>query len=225
MLKKIAVTILTMVVMSAGTASASMTLASWNMAGQPGDQEYTAGIDSDYATAENMDRGTGLTPYATYNSLSSVGWAGIDADDYVEFGFTLADGYKALLNELWIGTRSSGTGPGTIGVYTSLDDFTNPVFTITQPNSTYVNSVIDLSVLGTVTGSFYVRLIEIGNTQADGSGDTADTGTLRITDHYDAGTYTDVQFTGDVSVVPLPAAAWLFGSGLVGLAGLRRRQG
>lgn len=29
---------------------------------------------------------------------------------------------------------------------------------------------------------------------------------------------------GDVAAVPLPAAAWLFGSGLVGLIGLKRRQ-
>jgi hypothetical protein len=27
-----------------------------------------------------------------------------------------------------------------------------------------------------------------------------------------------------VSAVPIPAAAWLFGSGLIGLAGLKRRQ-
>ena len=31
-------------------------------------------------------------------------------------------------------------------------------------------------------------------------------------------------FTGNLSIVPLPAAAWLFGSGLIGLAGLARRK-
>ena len=31
-------------------------------------------------------------------------------------------------------------------------------------------------------------------------------------------------FTGNLSIVPVPAAAWLFGSGLIGLAGLARRK-
>ncbi|HFD32315.1 MAG TPA: VPLPA-CTERM sorting domain-containing protein [Gammaproteobacteria bacterium] len=30
--------------------------------------------------------------------------------------------------------------------------------------------------------------------------------------------------TGDVSAVPVPAAAWLFGSGLLGLVGAARRK-
>jgi len=35
----------------------------------------------------------------------------------------------------------------------------------------------------------------------------------------------DYNFDHDVSAVPLPAAAWLFGSAVLGLAGVRRRQG
>ncbi len=34
----------------------------------------------------------------------------------------------------------------------------------------------------------------------------------------------DVTFTNDTSEVPLPAAAWLFGSGLIALAGVARRR-
>jgi len=30
--------------------------------------------------------------------------------------------------------------------------------------------------------------------------------------------------SGDVSVVPIPAAVWLFGSGLIGLLGVARRR-
>lgn len=35
---------------------------------------------------------------------------------------------------------------------------------------------------------------------------------------------TSAQFAGSISAVPVPAAVWLFGSGLIGLAGLARRK-
>ena len=35
---------------------------------------------------------------------------------------------------------------------------------------------------------------------------------------------TTLSFTGNVSAVPLPAAAWLLGSGLLGLLGIGRRN-
>jgi hypothetical protein len=35
---------------------------------------------------------------------------------------------------------------------------------------------------------------------------------------------TSAQFAGSTAVVPVPAAAWLFGSGLIGLVGLARRR-
>ena len=38
------------------------------------------------------------------------------------------------------------------------------------------------------------------------------------------GYYAWAVYTGDVSAVPVPAAAWLFASGLVGLAGFARRR-
>ena len=39
----------------------------------------------------------------------------------------------------------------------------------------------------------------------------------------DHGDY-QITFTGDVSVVPIPGAIWLFGSGLLGLIGIRRKK-
>ena len=36
--------------------------------------------------------------------------------------------------------------------------------------------------------------------------------------------YYTLQFSDNVGVVPLPAAAWLFGSGLLGLVGVARRK-
>ena len=38
------------------------------------------------------------------------------------------------------------------------------------------------------------------------------------------GSYAWAVYTGDISAVPVPAAVWLFGSGLIGLAGFARRR-
>ncbi|WP_321417734.1 hypothetical protein [uncultured Desulfobacter sp.] len=222
--------VLAAMILMAGSAQAEI-VANWDMADEPGDQEYTeAAGAADYITAFDMVRGTGLSnSYTGNNSLNSNGWGGTDADDYLEFGFSVADGYEVTLSELWLGTRSSNTGPGTIGVYSSVDEFNSSVYTITQQGSSYSNNIIDLSSLGTIPGDFSIRLYEIGNLQADDDGETADTGTFRITDYYYSGSYIDVQFVGTVaasagtSPVPVPNAVILLGWGLIGLAGIKRK--
>ena len=204
-------------------AAHAATIAGWDMYGQPGDEASVAGYGMAGISAFDMVRGSGLGASAAGNSFSTSDWDEVDDScDYIQFGFSVATGRQVSLESLWLGTRSSNTGPGTMGVYTSQDNFSTSVAVLNQPGGTYVNSILDLSGLGLVTGDFYIRLMEIGNTQADGSGDTDYRGTFRITDHYDAGTYTDVQFTGDVSPVPVPAALWLFASGVVALGAARR---
>lgn len=42
--------------------------------------------------------------------------------------------------------------------------------------------------------------------------------------HDAAGEYTTLSFEGTVSTVPVPAAAWLFGSGLIGLIGITKHK-
>ena len=220
-MKRICV-LVTCLMLLAGTAHAEL-VAGWDMYGQPGDQVSTPGYGAGYVTVADMVRGAGLTAVSGSNSFNSSGWLGSYDDDYIEFGFSVATGYAVTLDELWIGTRSSGTGPGTIGVYTSLDGYTDPVDTIVQNNTDYSNSIIDLACLGEITGDFSVRLYEVGDLQADGSGATTNSGTFRIADYYDGG-YIDTHFEGAVSPVPVPGALWLAGSALVSIVGLRRKQ-
>ena len=206
-----------------GVANADL-VAGWDMLGETGDQESTPGISGANISADDMVRGSDLTAATASNAFSSRGWDDDDDGDYIQFGFSVDTSYQVSLEELWIGTRSSGTGPGTIGVYTSLDGYSNPIYSITQNNTDYSNSIIDMESLGTITGDFSVRLYEIGNTQADGEGETAGTGTFRIVDYYD-GTYIDTHFEGIISSVPVPGAVWLLGSTLIAMTGIRRRKG
>lgn len=205
----------------ASTAQAA-TIASWDNTGQLGTQAFTPGTGSPNVTASNMARGATLSPNAAVDSISAIGWDGSDADDYFEFGFSVDPGYQVVLDRLLIGTRSAASGPGTMGVYTSLDAFAAPVVAILQPAGGFVNSSLDLSALGAVTGSFSIRLIEIGDTAANGSGPTSVAGSFRITDYSAPGAVLDTQITGTTSIIPEPGTALLLSAGLAGLS-LRRR--
>lgn len=199
-------------------------VAEWDTTGKKGDELTLPGTGYKCITASDWTRGDGLTPSAASNSFASTGWDGTDAGDYYEFTLSVAEGFKAGLDELWIATRSSNTGPGTIGLYSSLDSFGAAIATIGQPGNTYVNSIIDLDITLDCGEDITFRLYEIGNTQADGFGDTAGTGTFRVSDYYDGSTYYNIGITGDCIPCPIPAAAWLLGSGILGLIGLKRKE-
>jgi hypothetical protein len=80
-----------------------------------------------------------------------------------------------------------------------------------------------LSSLGSVSGSFAIRLIEIGNTQASGVGATAGTGTFRVGDYFDGSVFTDTQITGTTALIPEPVTGLLLAGGLLVIGAARRR--
>lgn len=223
-MKRIVLAVAAFIVL-AGSAQAA-TLASWDVYTlcSSGTNTSVAGTDSTYVDATDMTMGSGLSRYTYKGYFETKGWGGSDDGDYIELGFSVADGYAVTLDELLIGFRTYYTGPGTIGVYTSLDGFSEAVSTISMSGNTWTNKTIDLSDLGTITGDFTIRLYEIGNTQADGSGSTSNSTYFAVSEYYKSGNYYDVQFTGEVSSVPVPGAFLLMGSGLLALAGFRRKN-
>ncbi len=201
-----------------GVEAAVVVLANWDMTGESGSQASVAGTGTG-VSALDVTRGAGLVASSASNSISASGWTG-EPTDYFSFGFTVGAGKSVNLSTLSIGTRASGTGPGTIGLYSSTDNFSTTLATITQGNGTFVNSVISLSSLTSLTGTVEFRLMAIGTNSANG-GTTSSSGTLRITNYFDGSTNSGGFFLAG-EVVPAPGAVALLG--LAGLVAGRRRR-
>jgi hypothetical protein len=223
-LKPIALAALTLSLGLAGAASAT-TVVEWDLQGTPGNQVTTAGAAGQAGvSALDLARGAGLSATAAANAFSSAGWTG-QATDFYSFGFSVADGFFAQLDALYIGTRSSGTGPGTLGLYWSGDTFAAPLTTFTQSGTAFLNSVVDLSALPALTGTVEFRLVQIGTGSA-GGGTTSAAGTFRTTGYFEGGNFDrNMQFTGTVSAIPEPGTWALLLAGVATVGFVARRRG
>jgi hypothetical protein len=195
----------------------------WDLLGAPGNQASTAASSAaTNVTGTNLTRGPGLTPTGAGNSFSASGW---NVGEYFEFGFSVDAGFSVDLDTLFIGTRSSNTGPGSLGLFYSGDSFTNSLFTFSQSGSNFLNSTVDLSALTGLTGNVNFRVVNLSNTSANG-GTVGGGGTFRVGAYFDQGSFANnLSFTGTVNnPVPVPAAVWLLGSAVAGMAGVARRK-
>ena len=111
-----------------------------------------------------------------------------------------------LIGELWLlGATSTGTSSfyvGKLSNSTHCNDWVDDVFTL--PGSIYSE----------ITGSSWTLMLVLAEL-------TPGTDKLLIDQSVLSGTYTPQSSTQPP--VPIPAAVWLFGTGLVGLVGIRRR--
>lgn len=214
---------ITAIALAAGLASAASAevITSWVNFGQPGDQfSSPVGATAANVTGTELTRGPGLTASAAGNSFSASGWS-TASDDYFSFGFTVADGYAVNLESFWVGARSSNTGPGFLGLFSSADGFTTNLFTFVQNGTNFNNVVVDLSALTGLTGEVEFRIMAINDVSANG-GTIAAGGTFRVGDHSDGANFTEMRFEGSVVPVPAPGALALLGLG--GLVTTRRRR-
>jgi hypothetical protein len=190
--------------------ASAATIVSYNLQGTTGDQAFQAPfVQAANTTGVNLTRGAGLVASAAGNSFSASGFESAvqapSSNEFFEFGFNVAPGYKVDVSELYVGTRSSNTGPGTIGLYSSVDNFTTPISTWgVIPAASFVNQVVNLSSLPDLTGNVRFRFYEVGNAQANNNAlATASTGTFRVTAYFASGVFDrDFQITGTVNAVP-----------------------
>lgn len=199
-------------------------VAEWNMTGRNGLQLVTPGGVATGLTGGTWVRGSGLIRNSGPDSMSASGWDG-GANDYLGFTVTVEEGSALFLDRLSIGTRSSSSGPGSIGLFYSGDLFANALATVQQgPGNNVVYSVMDLSALPALTsGSLEFRLYQIGANAADGGATSPTSGSFRITDYFSGGVDRNITLEGAVvtaSSVPVPAAGWLL---LLGLGALVTR--
>ncbi len=169
----------------------AVTLVDYDLASAPGNQAFSTGTAGAVGvTASPLQRGAGLGTPTGAGSLSSNGWHNSEATDFIEFGFTVNAGLEVDLEQILIGTQSSNTGPGSVGVYYSATNSPSEtlVATLTQPaGATRLNSSLDLTSLPPVSGTVTFRLRALGTTSANG-GTTGSTGSFRVTNFTDAST-------------------------------------
>lgn len=202
------------------TAASAEVITSYALFGQPGNQaSQPASTVAANITGMDLVRGPGLNASAGNNSFAANGWSTDATQDYFSFGFSVANGFSVNLDDLWLGSRSSNSGPGFLGLFYSGDGFTTNLYTFIQTGTVFTNSIIDLSALTGLTGDVEFRISAISDVSANG-GTLSESGTFRVGDHFDGTDFSEFRFNG--SVVPAPGALALIGFG--GLVATRRRR-
>jgi hypothetical protein len=198
---------------------------------------FTAGFTDGTATGTAAAGGGGLTvSYSgeVYNLQTQVNGTGTD---WWDPGTTWADGSI-------IGNAPPGSdiialrgGTGSTNVITFSQPVTNPVMAVfsmgspivTSPAVTYnFDAPFDIIVGGASTAYGGSSIVELPGNVLEG---VEGNGTIQF-----QGTFTSISFTvptieswhgftiGAPAAVPIPPAVWLYGSGLLGLAGIARRR-
>jgi hypothetical protein len=214
-------------VLLAAPASAA-TLVQYNFTGAPGNQLFTAATNvATGVTGLNFTRGAGLGTPSGGDSINSNGF-NAQSTDYLSFGFNVAAGFTASVDQLLLGTRSSGTGPRNLILQASIDGGAfNQITTFTQLND---NEVFRNLTFGAITAlsSLEFRIVASGTTSANG-GALAPGGTFRVQNYESGATNTPFSINGNVArvtaAVPEPAtwAMMIVGFGVAGSA-MRRRK-
>ena len=214
--------------LAASGAHAATVIANWTF-------ESTQPISAGPFAAE-IGTGTALGHHATSSTYSSPAGNG-SAHSFSSTAWSVGDYYQFNVSTLGLSglsiswdQTSSNTGPKDFALQYSTDGTTftnfraysvlangtpNPAWNGTTASAAYSFSS-DLSALSGLDNqtNLFFRLVDQDTAAANG-GTVASGGTDRV----------DNVKISALSAVPLPAAVWLLGSGLLGLFGMRRRLG
>ena len=175
------------------------------------------------ASALLLAMGTATVAEANTAGLTGV-WTGLYSFDMTDPGDGVVPDTPALQAWTWdfdAGTVSiTNTETFFFSVWTAHDVTFND--TGTSYGDTAVNMLFDWSV------NLNIPVISDWDVTATGNvvGDTAVVGVNNATITAGSPSFPGFHpaFTGSLTKVPVPAAAWLFGSGLLGLVGVARRR-
>lgn len=191
--------------------------------GTAGSTTSLAASSSDASvTPNNLTAGTGID-VQNFSTFNFTNWdpANTSAQDAIDDDETWRFGFNALANialtTLDIRLDRSGTGPDNFELFAAIDmgprtSILSFDFNDATAGVNFLN--VDLSSFSLTAGQSMGFLLAAYNSESTSgtfdletfSGDVA----LRI--------------SGDVAAVPVPAAVWLFGSAMMGLAGVRRKK-
>jgi hypothetical protein len=213
-------------------AKASVTYG-WNAGTSSGTPSSTSGSDPNI-TPGNVSRINGSASGLEDNTSPSTGYTGasgnynfeahavagttvnLSTSTYFSITLTPSTGYAIMLDSLSFGSRSTGTGPTSIAIYSSIDSYNSPIATITGLNNDSNWYLQNPSLSGSLTGAAGQAVtLDIYGYNGSSGGTTIN---WRID---------DINFT--VTAVPEPGT-WgaISGAGLLGLCGVRawrqRRQ-
>lgn len=205
------------------------TLVQYDFSGNAGNETS----ETAYFAAPNLSglsfvRGSGLSATSGANAFSSASWTNyaVSPNDYLSFGFNIASGFTASVNQLVFSSRSSNTGPGDLAVLASIDGGAfGQIASFEQNGDTVGNQVLNFSQLTGVSNVTF-RIVATSISAANG-GTLAGGGTFRV-QNFGGATASPFSVNGTVSTatgaVPEPAtwAMMILGMGMIGAA-LRRR--
>lgn len=138
-------------------------------------------------------------------------------------GVVFNDGIDVSSIDEGVVTNAFGDYAGTLGTFVDFNDFVfdpltpgTALWTFT-PGLTYSFSMDTITIVSQTSNS--ISLEGTGTASITGLDDTGGDFTLTLNQNGQA-----FSFSSSASVVPVPPAVWLFGSGLLGMVGIARRK-
>ena len=183
-----------------------------------------------------------LDPTDGCGVAGSVGCFDFTPGNSLEISSGSAAGYTGSISGLFGVGAISTLGGGLIETANVNGTGTLTIFDgLTSTSLTADLNWVDIGTFGTggvinISGSVNLTSISYGGTNTDllalaNAGSGTQTTTFQftspqsLTDLFEtSSTVSSTSFSGSISAVPVPAAIWLFGSGLLGLAGIARRK-